>query len=962
MIASLEETLALKDEEMPEAKKIENLGRLLDKDLEHVLLPIADELYSQLSEQIQSGDFTNTVELIEDVMFVIEDQLRLFIPDYDNEHLRNKRICNWPSGGGVYYGKVQQKRCAVQRKKWADETELMEARSPRKVQKLLNQIAPVLRERYGRGFDNRYEITVMEKLSDNKNELDEKIGKLKETRRFLEELHSFSAEEPNTGWEDAAEYHKTHFLRPAVLSAGEAAIDILKDMARPAKLFVDTSYSGSKSSSDYKEHERFKGVRGANFGGHRTELPTHYDQGSPYTKMHKSAACNVSIYRRELSFEELIAIASPGAAQKYGVDDTTVHALGNFPKELQSKAIRAARQRYEAKDPSVMEIMRKHAADILKRWTATAVDYERIFSEHNLHFLDCRLLGFLYSVKRGKLVDQYWEEFRVNRIPEALQTLVNDGILKEEEIEPPLQPYHFSGSVKQMQGIEERIISQLKPIESRSIPLLESGTVSPSNALAVVTTAQDIQEVIDPSKEYELIYKGDHGVLITSQEYFPNGSRQINDVIKIMPLQDGCEAKRPVVNIGGRPYELVRVRSSSDRLKLNSMLYDAKSNLVPAANYTVITACTPEEFEELYWKDFCAHLLVHKSSLDSEMILGMLGDGTIESMSIDNLEMRLGFSSERTLFRTRKIGGRFGFQIRADDNMYPDEMYHLAMVLTEYLQDAGVAHHVAVEMDEQGRYEVKRKLEERKFQEEHWDEVQRHMKEKGLASILSSLLLDEQYSKRDFMVAGSKCEECGNKFMYVNIYRNDLSEQWSDGLFGHEIHTLAEHPETYTSSPGDFKKILRFVTDMESYTPTFIEHPEIIPELGKFAKYSDAALASESESYNLWECGIDGHGYEAEQVEDNPEIRAEVENADKVRKRAYETGRACIDQAVILQKKYDELDGTENKPNAEPWDIKQFWTEQLFMYLIYQTCAPELLPEWAEEHIPQGSITMCKSF
>jgi len=111
---------------------------------------------------------------------------------------------------------------------------------------------------------------------------------------------------------------------------------------------------------------------------------------------------------------------------------------------------------FNRKDKDFQIWMQKEKNTILNRWKETAPDYSNIIHDYNPYILDKHLIVRTYSLRTIKPISIKDEKVTKGRLPELLRTLIEDGIIKETEIDPPLE-MSYPNANDQRKTLEERI-------------------------------------------------------------------------------------------------------------------------------------------------------------------------------------------------------------------------------------------------------------------------------------------------------------------------------------------------------------------------------------------------------------------------------------------------------------------------------------------------------------------------
>ena len=897
---------------------------------------------------------------------------RRIIPAEAERELRFKFGANWPGGSGLYKSNEDMAIKDKRRQRWKDEKELLEARNPRRVAKKWEATRPVIERRYHRQFEDREQLAIMNHLFKGRTELEESVEGLRESMLRLRQLQQHAIDFPNQGWDEAVELWRNHHLAGCTVACASSLVSLAKDTENPRKL-LKTSYHRGNESGGWDEIES-EGVHLLDsMGGHQVDFPQRFHGHRSEWELNYLLTLPILSKAGTLSFRQAVDLIAPTYAKEAGIGFKRGFGEGSYlPDSIQQICDETVSRNYHNRreGDDCTRFMRHYAQVVLKRWQATAVDHEKLFTFFCPDKRDQELIDLLYHIRDGKRPAHKDDRAIIGRFPAVLELLVQDGILSREEVQPPLKERYlkpnevltsgFARSLPDGRSANEAVSLQM----TRHTPVIETETRPTSmlpeaeqrNLPALANDLSGLAGVLDPTKTYYVLFKGRHTLFLASEEYFPNGDQRVGEIHRLALLRDGVNPSQgSVVTIRGRRFLIRSEDSHQLRDGLEKEVFNAASNLVPADSYTIITDTSPNEFRQRYFQDFMAHALSHSSIIDTAR-------GLTEAMaSIDELDT-LGASlwlgqRGKTNLSTFDFGGRFGFKLRYKDAGWDtSEVLSIAHSLTRYLQEVGLSFHTEVELDEHGRARVKSKLEERAFQEEHWKEVTEALGGSGLMNLLCFALSDKRYEKFRFGESREPCEVCKKPYISGNLYRPDLREQWCDGVEGEDLHAIAEHPQTYVNKFGGFKRIQRLVQDCRgaNYSPPFLAHPEIMPEFNAFSKAFKEYMHAQGQGYDFWESTEGGIRAEEEELQDDPEL-ARL-RAKKIRLNLIEmtAEKRAHDAAIALQRKYDTVSGNKTAETQEGWKITSFWADQLMVFDICRVTAPKLLTQFSGQYVMEN--------
>ena len=898
----------------------------------------ADSLEKRLMQRFKTSDLEGAQNIIFDNIDSVLALTKKFIPDKALPELKAQERCNWPGGSGSYFSDGDYKIKNKFRERWDKEEELLEAKHPRKVEKLWDPLKQKLEERYFRSFKSREDLAVMFGIFDESRLLDWRVSHLRELLLKKSQFNEFAKEDPNSGWEESEEFWNKYVVAGKSAAYASSLVGIIRNMVDPSKIFYNsdlTSWSGSHYI-DFLKDEKSLGERDA---------------------MYFSYLFNED-KRGILSFDKVISLLYPEYAKEAGIEKSSIYIEPyNIPEEVMSVINRTLKNKYEERKPedSVSKFMDWYSKLILKRWKSTAIDHERIFDYHDPSYIDKRIMSVFWTIKEGKTYTQdNKKEHYLRRLPGVLNAMLKDGIITEEQIDPPLKDNYLKPEEvlsiygKNILNQKNSPLASLVMIKNDSviatqIELRKMLPVSEDSKVPIhlQNDLSSLSSVLNPSKKYFTLFKGKHTLFVSSEEYWPNGDQAIGDIHRLVILPEGVNPKEgSLVKILGQTFNVTKQKSYKVEDKIRESLFDSLSGDLPVNSYTAIVDISPEEFKEKYFSDFMAHVLIHRPHLDLEGLLGDLKQ--IDELKGTELNCGMG-STGRVRLKTFNLGNKFGFQIKNEDDAMPEEVSFISKTLLDYIKDVGLPICIESDSDEEGRALLKRKLEDRVFFKDNFEGIVQALKGEGLPKILSYALKDKKYDRFNFGESDKPCEDCGKKYIEGLIYRPDLKEQWCDGFDAHDLHILSEHPHTFKFKFNNLHKIKRIISEAKDYKPAFFEFPGIMPEFDSFKQAHYTFAIAHSKSYNFWESTQGGVHAEEEELEDNPKLRELLNLETELHKNKKDSESKLFEAALKLQEKYDSLKGIKTEPQTDPKIITNYWYEQLRIFDIYKTAAPKLL-------------------
>ena len=911
---------------------------------------LAEFLEQEFRKSLEDGNVGEAHALISQNLLGILNLSKRYIPDLAVPELKAQMRCNWPSGSGSYDSRGEMEKKDLFRERWGAEKEILGAKNPRRIERLWNGSKDLFERRYHRTFDDREDLAIMFALYQKKHDLKEAVETLGKAFTFEEGFAEAHKEDPSSGWDTVQAFWQESQVLPGVSSAASSLVGFLRDMVRPAKLFKQTTLRREDGSDVWCEVEQDQGLVPCSSGGHCVELP--YSNGFlPLWQGVHDASLLVRSSRKELSFIDALWEVYPDHAQDAGFENQTRRVSRDRGHPFVREALlKTLRERYEGRTQGddASTFMDWYSQRILERWALTAVDHDKLFDYHDPHFLDKRLMSVFWTIREGAEYSQYSEEHFHRRLPGVLRAMLDDGVLTEEKIDSQLRSKYLTH--KEFEELEDNQSIELsmdqRPALLDTSPASVRLLPSQGASLSEIVEKNDIRAfegVLDPDKAYEILFKGDHMLFLTSKEFFPNGDQSVGDVYRLAPLSPKASvAEGSVVTLAGQQFSFSQQLSPRGRISLRESLSDSLSDALPVGTYTGVVDISPEEFGELYFRDFMAHVLLHAPLSDLERLTEHFD--LIDDFDVSNSSFRVGRTG-RSYFKTFSLGGRFAFQVKNDKDASSEECPLLAHALASYVADLGLPFHQEVDLDETGRAALVKKEKNRIFYRDHFSGITEALGGEGLPKALSYVLFDPRYRLQNFGVFRDPCEDCGQPYVWGNIFRPDLDEQYFEGIRAEDLHALAEHPYTFTFKHGNLRKIHRLLGDVKDYQPSFLMHPEIMPSFHEFAFAHQEYVDASSDSYSFWESTCGGIRAEDEEFEDNPELRSlrdEEERIGRVEDEAFQRVSAA---ALRLQQQYDELQRTSSDFSLGSSSLISSWADQVMVYNIYQATAPRLLTE-----------------
>lgn len=939
------------------------------------------ELEQKLHSFIKNDELEKASELILDTIPEAVKLTEKYVPESALKALKIKFALHWPDGSGVYYSHEDNAQQRVTRERiFGFEKELLSAHNPRRVQKLFEEAKPRLEKMYGTEFVCGEYVAIMNGLYENRKKLEEKTAGLQNVLSRLNLFKDFSKKYLNFGWEEITDMWRHYRLRQDTVDSAIALVGLMKDVKNPSRLLHHAQTI--KQGDGPWEEEVSDACDLLYTQGHGSILISDFDHSSRSSYhdhvLDYLSAILIAGKVGNLDFKSALNIVSFDWAKNAGMlieEYRSVFASVDHdqaPKRITEIVDETLTRHYHNRQPGddCSRFMRHLANFFLERWKATAVDYDLLFDFYVPEHRDLHQIDFFYRIRDGKRPAYDDERACKGRLTDVLRLLVQDGVLKENEIDPPLRKkYLLPDEMRKILSSGKLLTDGKGTAESLNLPMKYKPAVIATKANPVKLIPEFTEKklpalrddlsalagLLDPNGSYYVLFKGNHTLFLAKEEHWPNGNLALHDIHRIALLEDNANpADGAVIKLRGQRFYVRKEKSLDEQQKLRNAIYSSKTDLVPVQCYTFVTSATPEEFRQNYFKDFMAPVMLNRPWLDAESVIRDLN--RIDDMPATGLNVSIGPTGHTSL-RTFEVSGRFAFQLKYDSGMFVmEEILSIALELKDYIEGVGLGIHQEIGLDEYGRARVKRKLEDRIFYQENFAAIAEALKGPKLADALAAALAYREYNFHNLGESYKPCEHCGKKYVDGNIYRPDLREQWCEGIRGDELHAISRHPETFEDEFSVLRKIMRMLTDIKpAEQPIIFSHPGLMPEFDSFARaYEDSAKAdSASFDFGMNTCGGLSH-IEDEDLEDNAELRELSVEESSLHRKINETATVLETARDLLQKKYESLKGiaaSEAMKDEDIWKNLRFWADQFFLFDIYSLAAPELTERFAESWI-----------
>jgi hypothetical protein len=899
--------------------------------------PSIGELEGQLKRLFEEGRVEEASQIVIDK---IDDAIELtgrYVPDKARAELGVKSRVLWHDfGRTVFTKRVSDRHEALRESRYGIEDGVFEPRHPKRVQRVWGEAKPVLEERYGRSFESREDFAIMNSIYRNSEGL-------KKERMVLEDAIIAQERMGKYGDQIVGIWRKYNLGRAAIGCAA-SLIGLLKDIESPEEIF--------EPEDDLAE-----------IGGHTADVDPD-GWGTGYSR--RSLEFMTRILMDGISYREALNMVDDRLAEQAGMLLMDIRRKKDFrlPEPVQRVMYSTIRKGYENREEGddCSKLMKWLSGIFLERWGATAVDYERAFSFHTPSVRERYLMAFYYSMKGGEPVFYNDDICQIDRLPAVLRTMVEDGIIREGDIDPPItethlrkpEEYLLSGRKDLPEGMEvEDVFGDREEGEATIRTTMNRKLLHESGNLPIRsdTGLLPLANVLDPTSDYYVLYRGNRIVFIASEFFYPNGSQGVGEIYKLALVENPESVKEgEVVVIRGEPFLVKREDCMESRRVFEDAALDVNVDATTTKSFNVVVDISPEDFRE-YFRDFMAHVAINTHLGSKGKLQGLLDN--IDDMDVVGTGLYLGISS-RTYFHTFELGGKFGFQLLFSEDLPTSEPLSVGKSLVDHLRGMGLGVYQKVETDETGRSVVEYKLREREFQSEHIGGVIESLRGDGLVRILSHVLMDDKYSLTEFGEPREPCAHCGQIYIGGGIYRHDKGDQWINGEgIAYDMHALTKHPETFVNRGGNLRRIYDMISDASGHEVVFLSNPELMEEFSAFSKAHQAYVNASNAGFEFYlnhQGGVSLY-HDPEEIEEDPELK----RLDDEQKRLYETEKVAEVNynraAWTLQSKYEELAGIEPDGTLTDSNVTHFWSSQLTLFNLYRTVSPKLLTEFSGQKI-----------
>ncbi len=937
----------------------------------------AKDLEFQIKRLLKSDRLEEARALLLDNVHYALDAARKFIPAQADSELQLQQSLYWDKPSVIIYDSSREifsLKEKLGKKRWKKEEELLIARHPKRVDRLWAETRPLIENRYHRFFRHREDLAVMFGIARNRKGLLKDVASLEGVFSKFGRLKGFESEqvddtrkegEYTSGWDEAAQLWRDYEVYPAVSQLARSLIGLLRDTVRPVKVIRDSGFSESRGDGMEEIEDNTNLL---DTSTHRVEIGDRFEfTPNGFLDVNGLLSYFPRYGRGEISFAEAMELIYPSYSEAAGVKKDKFRMRGDswsMPKSIRKLAISRLHDSYKdpSKDPEAKQVWDWFSKVMLDRWKSTAVDHESLFRYHVPERFDRELFSFYLSMKRNKDLDRNEEELGGGkfRLPELLSELVGKGLIAEGDIDPPLKQRYLKpdevltrssallGGGTRLEDLVSGKMNKAEAISSGDspLPILHSG-----NKLQLRDNFEALAKVMDPGKKHRVLYRGNGVLFIEKESRYSEESRRVGDIYRVIKLVAGANpADGAKICVDGQDYHIKERRSLRNLRRAEEASVDSDSNFLAPRGFVVITDVPTKVFKEKYYKDFMAHVLIQRSRQDGDSLKPDLDalDDFVKRTDPYTVDYWLGEFIPRTRLTTFEVDGNFGFALRHKREA-DAEVFEAARNIYEFFEENGVGLYLEPEIDESGRESAREKLEDRVFSKRHKEEIVTALHGQGLVKLLSFALMDSRKEEGQYRVSdfgARSCPNCHGNFIDGSVYRPKVGEQAYSGVHGRDLHALAEHPTTFVHKFGNLQRIHHLMMDVQDYVPEFISHPEILPDLYEFIEAYTKKANAESKAMDFWQstCGGGLRGrYEAEEIEEDPELRALIAEERKLNDTERRLSGRCYDAAERLQARYEQIIGVPPDPNPNIVRTFNFWANQMMVYEIYQTCAPKLL-------------------
>jgi hypothetical protein len=877
-----------------------------------------ESLQRELHTLFKARRAEDAAKLILDSRPLAQEAIQIVIPPSAMREMRMK--FRFGNNGVLPYNDdliPDNRREEIHNKRYTWEHKLLEAHVPKVVARRWEEAKPKLEQRYGRQFAHRRDLAIMNNVYFQLQRTEEEFDELRQTYSRFQNIKRFAKGFPYG--KEILDLWSEHSLGPSAQGTGDEVLTLLMDLRNPEEL-VDDDYltDGLVNSSGGPDFNYYNG-RGLRDDDLWQLTIALFEE--------KSGA---------LSFRKALSLLQPSYAKTVGLASPVPSISQHDHLSLKQSAESVLSQRYaqRTQDEDVVRFLQWYSGTVLQRWSATAPDYQNLLFDNQLSRDDERLVRLFYYVREGKETAQDDERVHKGKLPRLLQTLVQDNVISEDAIIPTLP------SSVPAKNLEARLASLPS---FRSAPLVDTSHRLPAREQARPSASTAL--VTNELKDYQMIYRGQHVLLLAKIGAFPMGDPRFLDVYSASPVRTDIDLQGlPTAQFQGQTCLLRKKRDAHMTEQARHALGDIAADITYLKAFTGIVDMPYEQFVESHFRDLVAHALIFTSSLDTQYAL--LDLNLIHRFNPEDTEIAIG-ERNRVSFKTRKLGDKFSFSIEGERESVYDDVVAASASIVQHLQDVGVPFRAEAVVDEYGRKVVQQKLEARSFRASHLSEVIEALRGDNLAQLILDLGNDSRYQKFHVGSYNAQCEHCGRPYVSGDFYRPDLGEQWFDGVDGKDLHDLSCHPDAYHQERGSLEKIHRMLNDVKKsdqmpvLSDRFTADKEAIGLLLEFRVAYDNYNKADRAATNFWEATCGGIREDDEEIEADPELKELRDEETRLYRNESAAMTAAKQVAAKLSGKLKQIDGVQR--TFEGFEEYNFWAKQLQQLDKLRITAPHLL-------------------
>lgn len=597
----------------------------------------------------------------------------------------------------------------------------------------------------------------------------------------------------------------------------------------------------------------------------------------------------------------------------------------------------------EVKDPDFDKFIEWYKGRMLDIWSRHGATYNM---EH-YDFSDRSHIEYVWLtniIRKGEV--RMFGCYAHTPFPAAMKCLVQDGLIRESEVFPPLREIYKTKTEKEAikgystitenPGIENALVgaepidlnhlcSEVKRLanESTSSEIIsDEGNMSPGKTEASSQTNSDSvldgSLVLHENKEYIPLIVGKNVAFVYNVEQYPNGDKKVGDVLKLSrTLESQVKTSDTTLTIDNSIFKI----EFYDRwgCSLDEYLETGK---LPASYYKFKTQIPVDEFMEKYHSDIGALAIMTTLEIETPAEF----QGRYRSfVGYEGKNVSLGFSkTAKLLIRTEPKGVEL--EIIPHKYGLVEDIIKIGSEIRGYLENMGIAFTEEATLTDEFAYPVAVGVEKKALIPSLKKELEEISQTENHAKVLSSFIASKKYRIDHFGIADTPCDWCQEQTYRGQIFTNTRHQGPLEAIYLTTIHDLFNHPDTIKSSDSIFKLYIA-IKDLEPYTPLFIECPEILPTFKDFS----VNLERQQEIIDTYEVSCDFMGI--------PKLHR-FEGPNEIKEELSTLISEGFNLGGRLTREYNQYSPHQRIPdNSDSY----FWEEQLVHLQIYKSLAPGLL-------------------